>query len=167
VGYIIGRISSVLVSIIPDEASMHFQFEVATATPTTPTTIPAPTVEPGAIELLRQLLEVQREQLGLLRTSTAAHDAGSRWRAFLTRWQDDFPGLAGSCRTALPILERSYITLIAELSELLRSQGSDALDNDFALSEFLDRYGLRLGQLGTILSLVGPLAEAAAQGETS
>lgn len=145
---------------------MHFQFEVFTNQPTTPTVVPAPTPEPGQVELLRQLLEVQREQLGLLRTSAAAHDTGSRWRAFLQRWQDDFPHLPAACRQALPLLERAYVTMIHELTEQLRQQGTDALDNDFALSEFLDRYGLRLGQLGTILSLVGPLAEAAGTPES-
>src|SRR5262245_56480865 len=99
---------------------MHFQFEVFPNLPTTPTTMPAPSPELGPTELLRQLLEVQREQLGLLRTSAAAHDTGSRWRAFLARWQDDFPGLPNACCHALPTLERAYITLIHDLTEQLR-----------------------------------------------
>jgi hypothetical protein len=112
------------------------------------------------------MLEVQREQLNLLRVSVAAHDAGSRWRAFLARWRTDFPELPESCRVALPILERTYGAMINELSDQLRQQGSDALDTDFALQEFLDRYGMRLAQLGTILNLVAPLAEASSQGES-
>ena len=107
--------------------------------------------------LLRQLLEVQREQLAFLK---AAHDAGSRWRAFVARWREDFPDLAGGCRQAVPILERTYSKLISELTERLCQEGDDALDNDFGLQEFLDRYGMRLAQLGTILNLVAPLAEA-------
>jgi hypothetical protein len=35
------------------------------------------------------------------------------------------------------------------------------------LQDFLDRYGLRLGQLGNILNLVAPLAEAGPQSESS
>jgi hypothetical protein len=35
------------------------------------------------------------------------------------------------------------------------------------LQDFLDRYGMRLAQLGTILNLVGPLAEAGNQSEAS
>ncbi|HEV3258923.1 MAG TPA: hypothetical protein VG013_18780 [Gemmataceae bacterium] len=127
--------------------------------------VPAePAHPPETVDLLRQILEVQREHLAFLR---AAHDAGSRWRAFAARWRDDFPNLAESCREALPVLERSYGALIAELAEHLRQQGSGALDNDFSLQEFLDRYGMRLAQLGTLLNLVAPLAEAAAQGESS
>jgi hypothetical protein len=36
------------------------------------------------------------------------------------------------------------------------------------VQEFLDRYGMRLAQLGTILNLVAPLAEAGpSQGESA
>jgi hypothetical protein len=141
---------------------MNFQFDVA---PFGAAETPAES-SPGAemVGLLRQLLEVQREHLAYLR---AAHDAGSRWRAFVARWREDFPDLPESCREALPILERSYGALIAELAEYLRQQGAAALDNDFSLQEFLDRYGMRLAQLGTILNLVAPLAEASSQGEAS
>lgn len=147
---------------------MHFQFDVASL----PAALPAPPIAEApasseTIELLRQILEVQREHLAYMK---AAHDAASRWRAFLARWSDDFPNLPESCREAMPILERSYGALIAELAEHLRQQGNDALDSDFALQEFLDRYGMRLAQLGTILNLVAPLAEASSrnsQGESS
>ena len=40
-------------------------------------------------------------------------------------------------------------------------------DDGDALQEFLDRYGMRLAQLGTILNLVAPLAEAAPHGEST
>jgi hypothetical protein len=144
----------------------NFQVESQVATPPTPqVTTTAFTAE--AVDLLRQLLEVQREQLTHLRSTAAAHDNSARWRAFLNRWQGEFPDLSDTCRKALPILEQTYGKLIAELTEHLSSSGSDALDNDFALQEFLDRYGMRLGQLGTILNLVAPLAEAGARGESA
>ena len=91
----------------------------------------------------------------------------SRWRAFLSRWQEDFPELAGACQKAVPILERTYGKLITELTDHLSQSGDDALDNDFTLQEFLDRFGMRLAQLGTILNLVAPLAEVGAQDESS
>ncbi len=138
---------------------MYFVFE-------TPLPQEIPVAQPAApqqetVELLRQILEVQREQLAQARAGGQNHDAGVRWRAFLSRWQNDFPGLAEGCRLAFPILERSYSSLIAQLTEYLREQGDDALDNDFAQQEFLDRFGMRLAQLGTILNMVAPLAEAA------
>jgi hypothetical protein len=101
-------------------------------------------------------LDIQREQLNLLRTNAAVHDSGNRWRSFLARWQDDFGKLPGACKSVLPQLERAYIKLIADLAAQLQDE---SIDNDFTLSEFLDRYGIRLSQLGAILHLVGPLAE--------
>jgi hypothetical protein len=120
---------------------------------------PVPDSPAQVPDLLRQILEVQREQLAQLKASAAAHDNSARWKAFLGRWQQDFPNLAADCRHALPLLERAYGALIAELAERLRDSGG--LDDDFELSEFLDRYGMRLGQLGTLLSVVAFLAEAA------
>jgi len=143
---------------------MHFQFNVAspaTANASDTVTTHSAVVPPDMTDILRQILETQREQLQFMRTSAASHDASGRWRAFLDRWKDDFGGLPTACKRALPHLERAYMTLIADLAAHLEDQGDDGIGNDFALSEFLDRYGIRLNQLGTILSLVGPLAEIA------
>jgi hypothetical protein len=136
---------------------MHFQFDMSS--------LVYPQVEAKVTAadtqgLLQQLLDVQKEQLGCLRAVANAHDGTARWKAFVARWQNDFPGIAESCREILPILERTYGKLITELTENLSQNGGDALDNDFSLQDFLDRYGMRLSQLGTILNLVGPFAEA-------
>jgi hypothetical protein len=146
---------------------MNFQVDVTSALPSSPVEPPpaAAAPVPETIELLRQLLEVQREQLNCQRAAAAAHDASARWRGYLQRWQDEFPGLSDACRKAMPHLERCYGRLIVELTDKLNDE-NDGVDNDFALQEFLDRYGMRLAQLGTILNLVAPLAEAGA-GEAS
>lgn len=122
-------------------------------------TPPPPPTDVG--DLLRQVLDVQKEQLAVLKCQAAAQDASSRWRAFLARWENDFPEIGNSCKEVLPIVERAYLSLIQDLTERLQDSESDWLDSDFALGEFLDRYGMRLGQLGTILSQLGPLADAA------
>jgi hypothetical protein len=148
---------------------MNFQIDVSSASPSLPVDAPAKSAgSPEIGELLRQILEVQREQLAQQRAAAAAHDMTARWRAFLTRWQQDFPGLAEDCRKALPHLERCYGQMIHDLTDRL-NEDEYGLDNDFSLQEFLDRYGMRLAQLGTILNLVAPLAEAApsSQGESA
>jgi hypothetical protein len=144
---------------------MHFQFDISAVCFPPLDSAAAPTFE--VQDLLRQMLDVQREQLAQMRIFLGAHDGGARWRAFLERWRQDFGDLPQACRQALPILERSYGKLIAELTEQLCQNGSDALENDFALQEFLDRYGMRLTQLGTILNLVAPFAEAGSQSESA
>src|SRR5260370_40031574 len=128
---------------------MNFQLEMAPITGS-----PSESFSPSSsetVDLLRQILEVQREQLTHLR---AVHDNNARWRAFLARWQSDFPDLSEACKEAVPSLERTYVNLISELTDRLSSQdGDDPLDTDFALREFLDLYGMRFAQLGTILNL--------------
>jgi hypothetical protein len=144
---------------------MHFNFQVAppgTAQSMTPQDVP-PNLDP--IDLLRQLLETQRDQLHLMKQMAASNDGQGRWRAFLDRWKDDYADLPASCKKVLPHLERAYIGLIADLTEYLDEQGEDCTRNEFTLAEFLDRYGIRLNQLAALLSLVGPLAEIASQME--
>ncbi|MHB1423920.1 MAG: hypothetical protein ACYC3I_12130 [Gemmataceae bacterium] len=148
---------------------MNFQIDVSSAVPAPPAEPPTSTAGvTETVELLRQLLEVQREQLTYQRAAAVAHDMTARWRAFLNRWQPDFPDLADGCRKALPHLERCYGHLLRELTDKLNEE-EQGLENEFVLQEFLDRFGMRLAQLGTILNLVAPLAEAAntSQGESA
>src|SRR5947208_1660368 len=109
---------------------MHFQFEVTQ--PQHGAAVPAGGPGSDPAELLRQLLEVQKEQLALTRALVAAHDAGSRWRAVLARFQADFPNLPSACKEILPTLERAYVDLLADLTSNLQ-QGDGPLDNEFAL----------------------------------
>jgi hypothetical protein len=140
---------------------MQSQFDITSVVQPAAPVPPEPA--PAMTELLRQLLEVQREQLAHMQATAAAHDTSGRWRSMLARWREEFPGLPEACRHALPILELAYGSILSALAEELRQNGSDALDNDFALQEFLDRYGMRLGQMGNIVNLVAPLAEVAQQ----
>lgn len=129
-----------------------------------PTLLIPPVAAPPAPDLpnlIRQLLEIQKEQLVILRGQAAAQDASSRNRAFLSRWQGEFPDIGSACKDVLPVVERAYLGMIRDLTDKVREQGENGLDDEFVLGEFLDRFGMRLGQLGTILSQLGPLADAA------
>lgn len=145
---------------------MSFQIDVTSAMMGPPPEAPNPTPAPmkETLDLLRQMLEIQKEQLAYQRALVAFHDMGSRWRAYLTRWHHEFPGLSEACRRAMPQLERSYGQMITDLTDRV---SDDGIDNEFALQEFLDRYGMRLAQLGTILNLVAPLAESGPQNENA
>jgi hypothetical protein len=147
---------------------MNFSIDVSSSLPKAPVEPPPSpqTPAPEVVDLLRQLLEVQREQLAYQRAAAAARDHTARGRAALSRWREEFPDLSDGCRRAMPHLERCYGQMITDLTERIGEE--DSLDNDFAVQEFLDRYGMRLAQLGTILNLVAPLAEAgAAQNESA
>jgi hypothetical protein len=145
---------------------MNFSIDVtSTVSPSTANPPATSSHSPEVVDLLKQILEVQREQLTYQRAAVAAHDMTARWRAYLQRWKEEFPNLSENCKKAMPALERCYGQMIADLTDRLEE---DSLDNDFAVQEFLDRYGMRLAQLGTILNLVAPLAEAGnTQGESA
>ena len=136
----------------------------------TPTPLPGgvPSSNAEVADLLRQLLDVQREQVTLLRAQQAATDHLSRWRAFLNRWNSEFPEVGGGCKQILPVLERSYLTVLQDLTERVRDVG-DSLEDEFVLNEFLDRYGVRVTQLGNIISSISPIADAVppAEGPTA
>ncbi len=138
---------------------MHFQFIVAPPTPSL--TPPASPATESTAELLRQLLDVQREQLVLMQ-ATAAQSEGNaaRWRAFFARWQEEFPHVPGSLREILPTIERAYLRLMDEMIRHLKDEESGGIDDDFSLGEFLDRYAIRASQIGTILNMLGQMADS-------
>ncbi len=119
-----------------------------------------PTPVREVTDLLRQLVGLQQEQIALLKAQASTQDSGSRWRAFLARWADEFPGVGMACKEAVPALERAYLTLVRDLTDRVNDPENLDIDNEFALSELLDRFGIRLGQLGNILGQLGPLADA-------
>jgi len=143
---------------------MEHQFNIS---PFTTGLSPAADTLSSVADLLRQILSVQRDHLDHDRQLAAAQDNRTRWRSLLNRWKKDYPELPEDCLEALPILERAYGSLISQMVQELHREGPEALDNEFSLQDFLDRYGMRLGQMGNILSLVGPLAEAASQSEAT
>jgi hypothetical protein len=130
-------------------------------TPAAPVSLPEPNPARDTVELLRQLVHVQQEQLHLLKLQMSAQDHQAKWRTFLQRWESDYPDLGNACRQAVPLLERAYVHLLRELTEHLNQMDADEVCNEFWISEFVDRYGVRLSQLGSILSQLAPLAEAA------
>ncbi len=129
--------------------------------PGLPLAVPEPNPVRESIELLRQLVSLQQEQLNLLKMQLASHDQATRWRNFLQRWEQEFPGIGEACKQSLPLLERAYLHLLREMTERLTNTEPDEWTDDFILGEFLDRYGMRLSQLGNIMSQLAPLAEAA------
>jgi len=157
---------------------MQFQFDLTSAN-NAPPVVPQQPLD--AAELLRQLLELQRDaaaqqrdayaQLLAVQTEhlnhvrAAAQDAQARWKNLLTRWQNLHPEFSNQCKQSYPLLEKAYVGLLVGMVEELAQQGDDALENDFSVQEFIDRYGMRIGQLSHLLSVLGPLAEAAGQAE--
>jgi hypothetical protein len=148
---------------------MQFQFNVASNASAPP--VPPPTAA-NIPELLRLILEVQREQLGqilevqkeqLQHARATAQDNLSRWRQMLSRWQEEQPDFAAHCMKAYPLMEKAYVQMLARMVEELNAEDADSLESEFGVQEFLDRYGMKIGQFSHLLGIIGPLSEAAHQ----
>lgn len=151
-------------STIDFEAFMQSNFDISSfhSTPTPPTN---QGTDQNA-ELLKQILEVQKQILVQLQTTAAMQDPSNRWRYLLARWNEDFPQLPNACKEVLPVVERAYGAVLSALAdEIAEHDEPNHLENEFNLQDFLDRYGMRLGQLGNILNLLAPLADAASKGK--
>ena len=153
---------------------MQFSFDIASQTATAPTA--PPQLGDVNAELLRQILELQRDQLGQILHVQREHfalaknvalDNNARWRTLLGRWQKDLPDLTAQCKLAYPALERAYVHMIASMVEEVTAKDEDELDNEYAVQDFLDRFGMRLGQLGHMVHVIGSLAEAANQNDAA
>jgi len=152
---------------------MQFQFGITPTTQTpVPPLIPLPESVPDLLkmmiqqqsDLLTQILEVQREQFNFQRAS--AQENVARWRQVLARWEKAHPEISKHSKATYPLVERAFIQLVATMLEEVAEQGDEALENEFALQEFIDRYAMKIGQLGQLLSVIGPLNEAAQQNES-
>lgn len=143
---------------------MHFQYVVAPPTAAMPFA-PGPAPADPQSSLLRELIDVQKEQLAYVRASHESQNGSSRWQNFLARWSEEFPAVGPGCLSALPHIERAFLGLLDEMTKRLADENEEGIDDEFSLGEFLDRYGMRLSQLGNVLNVLGPLAEAARAGE--
>ncbi len=125
----------------------------------------APSAPPDELaNLLRQLIAVQQEQVALLKAQAASGDANARWRAFFERWAAEFPDIGGACKRAIPALERAYLTVVRDITDALAAD-EDALGDEYALGEFLDRHATKLVQVTNIMNQLAPLADAASSTE--
>ena len=147
---------------------MQFQFDITTQ-PQQPKPVPPPSGPEAVPELLRQILDLQREgftqmlevQREHLTHARQVHQENmQRWKNVMARWQKEFPDLAGECKQVYPVLERAYLGMVNNLVQDVIDQGREGFDSDFALQDFLDRHGMRVGQLVHLLSIIGPLSEA-------
>ena len=124
--------------------NMNFQIDVSSNLSKLPAERPA--VAPGnpeVVDLLRQLLDVQRAAADL----SARGGGGPRHDLALARLPQPLADRIPRPGRRLPEVHAAararHRRMIVELTERLTGE-DDPLDTDFALQDFLDRYGMRL-----------------------
>jgi hypothetical protein len=138
---------------------MHFQFVVAPPSAAIPAPPSVPPTDPTA-DLLREMIMVQKEQLNYARATFETQNNNARWINFLKRWSEDYPGIGKTCQDVMPVVERAFVEMLGEVTDRLSDVDDNPLGDEYQLAEFLDRYGVKLGQLGSVLNVIGPIADA-------
>jgi len=105
------------------------------------------------VELLNQVSQQQRQRM-----------------AELKAWKEANPQLAKSCRRAAESLAKVHTEFLAGMARDAAENAEDFADSEYALGEFIDRYGPRLAHFNGVLQLFAqlgaplPEAEAPADG---
>ncbi len=113
------------------------------------------------LELQRQSLEIQRQQLELSREAAqVSREQRARQISELERWQTGHESVLENCRDSLTSLEQVHAALMGDLAEYVSENHENLIDGEFALTDFVDRFGPRLAHLNTMLAVLRPLAAA-------
>jgi len=119
------------------------------------------------LELQRQSLEIQRQQLELSREAAqVSREQRARQIAELERWQNGHENVLDHCKESLSNLEQVHAALMAELANYVSENHENLIDGEFALTDFVDRFGPRLAHLNTMLAVLRPLAAAVRKSES-
>jgi hypothetical protein len=118
------------------------------------------------LDVQRQILQNQQQQLELTKEAAQiSREQRARQIAELERWQSGHERVLDQCRESLGQLEQVHSALMGELVNHVAEHHENLLDGDFALTDFVDRFGPRLAHLNTMLAVLRPLAAAARKPE--
>jgi hypothetical protein len=102
------------------------------------------------VELLNQVSLQQRQRM-----------------AELKAWREANPQLAKECRRAAESLAKVHTEFLSGLAQEAADNADDFSDSEYALGEFIDRYGPRLAHFNGVLQLFAQLGAPVPQPETS
>jgi small-conductance mechanosensitive channel len=119
-----------------------------------------------SLDVQRQILQNQQQQLELAKEAAQiAREQRSRQIAELERWQAGHEPVLDQCRESLGQLEQVHSALMADLVNHVADNHDNLVDGEFALTDFVDRFGPRLAHLNTMLAVLRPLAAASRKPE--
>lgn len=112
--------------------------------------------------LLKQLVVGQQRQNEMLEELIDQMGAAQRQRAMeLGQWREANPALARRCRAAAEALSQVQTEFLENITIDIKENYENMLDGDFALNEFVDRYGPRLAHLNGVLQVLSQLSSVA------
>jgi hypothetical protein len=111
--------------------------------------------------LMHEQLTVQNRQNDLLE-KLIAQISQTHYRKLyeLALWKHANPDLAEFCRRASIKLERVQTDLLSAITEEIDENVETFFDSEYALSEFVDRFGMKFLQLNSLLQILSQLGNA-------
>ena len=108
--------------------------------------------------LLRDMIALQIKSCELLAELVNQVSLQQRQRvAELKAWKEANPELAASCRQAAESLSKVHTEFLASIARDAAENAEDFADSEYALGEFIDRYGPRLAHFNGVLQLFSQL----------
>jgi hypothetical protein len=119
--------------------------------------------------LLRDIATLQHKSCELLAELVNQVSLQQRQRAAeLKAWREANPALADSCRHAAESLAKVHTEFLASVAREAFDNAEDFAESEFALGEFIDRFGPRLAHFNGVLQLFAQLGTPpAATGATN
>lgn len=114
----------------------------------------------GALHAMVALLDRQNRLLEELVSQLATPQR--QRNAQLEQWRKANPQLVRQCRDAAETLGKVQVDFLETLVSEVERDSENLTDSEFALNEFVDRYGPRLAHLGGVLQLLGQLGSTSA-----
>ena len=102
------------------------------------------------VELVNQVSQQQRQRM-----------------AELKAWKEANPQLAKDCRRAAESLAKVHADFLSSIAQEAADNADDFTDSEYALGEFIDRYGPRLAHFNGVLQLFAQLGAPLPQPEAS
>jgi hypothetical protein len=107
------------------------------------------------LRLLHEILQTQRQQLEVSREILqTAREHRQRQHAELEAWQRDNQHVVERCREVLGTLSRVHSGMLSDIAEYIRENEETMLENEFSISEFVDRFGPRMHHLSAMLGVL-------------
>jgi len=108
--------------------------------------------------LLQRLLEGQDRQNELLEQISSGLILAQKQKSReLADWQEMYPGLALQCRKATGALSRVQANLLESIAAEVVESEEMLQESEFALTEFVDRFGARLAHLNNVIQVMAQL----------
>lgn len=137
-----------------------------TIAPTVPAQMPAADAS-ETNRLLRDVIAMQQRSCELLAELVNQVSFQQRQRnAELKAWKEANPKLAVACRQAAESLSKVHVEFLSSIANEACDNAESFGESDYALGDFLDRFGPRLAHFNGVLQLFAQLGAPLPQNET-